>query len=221
MAKSGRMRHNLTYKNQEMDERNDFEKQYDGLSEFYEGQNEEDDNLKNILQILEPKSKILDLGCGVGHDSNAFMAAGMDVIGIDFSSELIEKARELYPGVNIQAADFLRTDFGEIKFDLVWCKFVFHHIPYCLNDTFIETVKKILKPNGLFYLATMVAEQELDGWVKMDWETKKGNVATNTYWKAMTKEKMENLLKKHKFDIIEKNFTEDKGIEYVLCRNRG
>lgn len=52
--------------------------------------------LPNLTRILDVKKgeKILDLACGQGFFSRAWASAGADVIGVDISKELIEKAQQ-------------------------------------------------------------------------------------------------------------------------------
>ena len=37
--------------------------------------------------------KVLDFGCGNGRDSSFFVSVGLDVVGIDFSEELLKIAK--------------------------------------------------------------------------------------------------------------------------------
>jgi trans-aconitate methyltransferase len=41
---------------------------------------------------------VCDLGCGPGHVSRYLWERGVEVCGIDLSSELVERARRLNPG---------------------------------------------------------------------------------------------------------------------------
>lgn len=54
---------------------------------------------------LTPGSRILDLCCGSGHVTKELAARGYDVIGVDLSSALIEKARRNVPGAHFMVQD--------------------------------------------------------------------------------------------------------------------
>jgi SAM-dependent methyltransferase len=70
------------------------------VADWYDDLLKEDDTyqskviLPNLLRLVAPKKeeKILDLACGQGFFSRAFSAGGANVIGVDISKELIEKA---------------------------------------------------------------------------------------------------------------------------------
>ena len=78
---------------------------------------------KGILEPLQPKKgeKILDLGCGTGDLSEKMSKSSADVVGIDASAKMIEKARTKYPNITFQivnAESFRRRE----KFDAVFSK---------------------------------------------------------------------------------------------------
>ena len=57
---------------------------------------------------------IIDVGCGCGRDARHFASLGHNVLGIDISTEMLERAREVAPG-----AHFLRMDARDLKRSLV------------------------------------------------------------------------------------------------------
>ncbi|MCR8657803.1 class I SAM-dependent methyltransferase [Paenibacillus endoradicis] len=59
---------------------------------------------KGVVELLNPikGESILDLGCGTGDLAYEISNYGANVLGIDFSKEMIEKAREKYPHINFQ-----------------------------------------------------------------------------------------------------------------------
>ncbi|URN92695.1 MAG: class I SAM-dependent methyltransferase [Candidatus Pristimantibacillus lignocellulolyticus] len=59
---------------------------------------------KGVVEILNPQEgeNILDLGCGTGDLASIIANYGVNVIGMDYSKEMIEKAREKYPHINFE-----------------------------------------------------------------------------------------------------------------------
>lgn len=57
---------------------------------------------KDVVALLDPQKgeRILDLGCGTGDLACEISTLGASVIGMDFSKEMIEKARKKYSHIN-------------------------------------------------------------------------------------------------------------------------
>ncbi len=77
--------------------------------------------------------KVLDLGCGPGHESYIFAELGFDVIGLDFSSEMIRRAKELKesnnkPSFIVGDMTKLNDYFAENQFDAIWASASLLHI---------------------------------------------------------------------------------------------
>src|SRR6266498_5735729 len=64
-----------------------------------------------------PHGKVIDVGCGSGTNTQAFLSAGYDYIGIDASIKLIEKARKLYGDDLFQPQNIYELDFAPNSFD--------------------------------------------------------------------------------------------------------
>lgn len=87
--------------------------------------------LKDMLPRLKlPKSRVLVLGCGEGHDAAFFAQAGHVVTAVDFSEEAIARAQKNY--ANLPGLTFLQKDAFHLDpsfhnaFDIV-----FEHTCYC------------------------------------------------------------------------------------------
>lgn len=104
-----------------------------------------------FLRYLPEQALILDLGCGSGRDTLAFKKKGYQVEAIDYSTELVEKAREL-TGIEVRQQSFY--ELNEVaKYDGIWaCASLLH----CERDRLTEVLARIfkaLKPNGVCYMS--------------------------------------------------------------------
>ncbi len=95
---------------------------------------------------LAPGQVILDLGCGTGKLSGELASAGAAVIGVDSSSEMVEKARSSHPALEFIVADATKLPFCN-RFDIIFSNAVFHWIPD--QDALLSSVLRALKPGGV------------------------------------------------------------------------
>lgn len=90
-----------------------------------------------LLPHIKPTSHILDVGCGPGTITCDFAKHTPDgsVIGVDYSSEVIEKAqaeatsRGCGENVSFQVATAHKLPFQDESFDIVHCHAVLVHLP--------------------------------------------------------------------------------------------
>lgn len=112
---------------------------------------------------LKPGMKVLDIGCGWGSFCKyAAENYDVEVVGITVSKEQIDYATTDCKGLNVQfkLMDYRDLNnnsvFGkEILFDRIVSVGMFEHVGYKNYSTFMNTVNKLLKENGLFLLHTI------------------------------------------------------------------
>jgi 2-polyprenyl-3-methyl-5-hydroxy-6-metoxy-1,4-benzoquinol methylase len=105
------------------------------------------------LEALNPKSRVLDLGCGTGRLTSELAQIGYDVYGMDINSDVINIAKDKAKKRNISAhfatsqAEFL--PFRNGVFDICIADSVLEHVKDWRKT--IEEVARILKPGGIAY----------------------------------------------------------------------
>ncbi len=112
-------------------------------------------SLKALANVSLPKNaKILDVGCGLGDTSlmlhNHFLQTS--VTGVDADATLIEAATEemkLFPGLHFICADALHLPFNDNSFDLVFCRYILHHIPDAFSA--MKEMKRVCKRGGIVF----------------------------------------------------------------------
>ena len=107
------------------------------------------------LQRYLPKDggrlRVLDLGTGTGYFAFLFAADGHDVVGIDLTAHMIEKAREasetLGLPVDFRVMDAEHPDFEEESFDVLVTRnltWTLPHLPAAYHEWY-----HLLKPGGV------------------------------------------------------------------------
>ncbi|WP_072499965.1 class I SAM-dependent methyltransferase [Olsenella phocaeensis] len=101
---------------------------------------------KTFADMLPEGGRILDLGCGSGRDSLAFLKAGLAVDAVDGSAEMVKAASEL-TGLRVEHATF--ADF-EPKggYDGIWACSSLLHVPAAELPAIVAKYAAALKPGG-------------------------------------------------------------------------
>jgi trans-aconitate methyltransferase len=120
-----------------------------------------------FLQLLLPcfdrpnSCTILDIGCGTGIPLTRQLAmSGAQVVGLDISSKMIEKARGNVPNASFMMGDIVTTRF-ETKFDGVFAWDSLFHIPLERQEEVIRKITGWLNPNGVLLFTAGGSHGEL------------------------------------------------------------
>ena len=109
--------------------------------------------LKN-LSLYMKGGKALDIACGLGRNSIFLAQSGYEVLAVDFSevaTELIQKeALEKSLEISTLTADL--TNFESLPMEKHSCDFV--NMTYYLDRSLFPFIKKLIKPNGYFFMET-------------------------------------------------------------------
>lgn len=113
----------------------------------------------NACELKSPK-RILDVGCGMGRHSHALARLGHDVLGVDFSDELIARARKGFGTATFQAGDFRSLDLNQ-QFDCIICVYdvIGSFARRSDNLNLVRNIEKHLAPGG--YAVISVLNMEL------------------------------------------------------------
>jgi len=91
--------------------------------------------------------RVLDACCGTGDLAIAARKAGAgDVVGIDFSARMLERARRKAPELEWQQADVLSLPFEDASFDAVVVGFGVRNVEDL--EAGIRELRRVLRPGG-------------------------------------------------------------------------
>lgn len=111
-----------------------------------------------FLRFVPPHGSILDLGCGSGRDSLAFLQGGYDVTSVDGSQAMVDATSAL-TGHPARKLRFDELDYCGV-FDGVWACASLLHVP---RDELSEVMRKVmrgLRSAGIVYVSFKTGDEE-------------------------------------------------------------
>ena len=98
---------------------------------------------------------VLDVGCATCIDYPFFKKAGLEYTGVDITEKFLRRARQLYPGVDVQLGDARNLRFKENWFDVAYCKDLLEHLPPPGHLDVIKELARVARARVLlgFFLA--------------------------------------------------------------------
>jgi len=126
-------------------------------------------------------SSVIELGCGTGKNTTFLLKKADEIIGLDFSQEMLNKAKNKIKDerVEFRKADLTAEWNIENNYaDLITCSLVLEHIE---NLTFVfNQANKKLKNGGLFFISELHPFKQYSG-SKAKFETENGIRELETY----------------------------------------
>ena len=114
-----------------------------------------------LLDALEKHlggARLLDVCTGTGYLAAAAAKRGALAEGLDFSREMVERARANHPTVPFREGDAEQLPYDDRSFDHVVCAFGHLHLPNA--DQAIAEALRVLKPGGRYAFAVWRAHPE-------------------------------------------------------------
>lgn len=152
---------------------------------------------QKFVARLPSGAKIIDIGCGPGRDAKVFSGYGIEVIGIDFSSKMVELARQIAPGCSFRVMDIESLAFSPESFHGIWANCALLHVPKQNIPSVLDKMHKILKPKGVLYLS--VKQSHIDE----SFEADDRYEGVEKYWSFYELDELVKLLNEAKFQIMD------------------
>jgi demethylmenaquinone methyltransferase/2-methoxy-6-polyprenyl-1,4-benzoquinol methylase len=99
-----------------------------------------------VRLAVRPGDRVLDACCGTGDLALAAHAAGAEVVGLDFSEPMLERARRKGPELEWVRGDLLALPFGDASFDAATVGFGVRNVEDLERG--IAELARVLRPGG-------------------------------------------------------------------------
>ncbi len=184
-----------------------IEKMYNVWAQQYDAnENKTRDLDQRIVKEILTKyefSKVIELGCGTGKNTSFLLTKAEAIIGIDFSQEMLNKAKEKIRDERVRfiKANLLQSwEVSDEYADLISCSLVLEHIED-MSFVFNEANKK-LKEWGLLFISEYHPFKQYLG-KKARFETAEGTQELEAYVHHTSEYLRE--ANRHGFHLVELN----------------
>lgn len=148
--------------------------------------------LNDILEHLPPGAKVLDLGCGDGKPIlEYFIKHGINVLGVDASTQMIELAKANFPTTGFLLKDMRELDLEE-EFDAIIAWHSFFHLPAGDQPNMFAIFKRHLKPDGILLFTSGTERGEV-------WSMNGGE---NLFHASLATAEYQTLLLENEFKVL-------------------
>ena len=160
--------------------------------DFY---NESYDAICNL--IPQENAKLLEIGCGPGNITKYLLSKRPDfsILGIDFSSNMIDLAQQNNPTARFKVMDSRDINQLQTKFDGIICGFCIPYLSAAECKKLISDCSYLLNDNGLLYVSFVEGDAEKSGF-------QTGSSGDRTYFYYHNLGKLKNQLESNRFDSI-------------------
>lgn len=167
-----------------------IEKAYDGWAAQYDTNDNSTRDLdkKATMETLSEYNfrNVIELGCGTGKNTEFLLKKAKKVIGLDFSQEMLDIAKQKFNNDNIL---FKKTDLNDnwpvddASADLITSSLTLEHIAD-LDHIFKQAYDK-LQTNGIFFICELHPYKQYTG-SKAKYETENGTMELEVYTHHIT-----------------------------------
>jgi SAM-dependent methyltransferase len=115
----------------------------------------------SLVDPLPPR-RALDAACGTGRHARHLVDLGHDVLGVDLTPEMLERAAAHVPEARFAEPDLRQIPAGDGEFNLAVCGLALAHLDDL--DAAVAELARVLRPAGDLVISVLHPFQALLGW---------------------------------------------------------
>jgi SAM-dependent methyltransferase len=117
--------------------------------------------LNRFAEGVRDRGLTADLGCGPGHVARYLREQGAEVLGIDFSPEMVRQARQLHPKIEFRVGDMRSLDLPDGTLAGIVAFYSLIHLEDREIPPALCEMLRVLAPGGLALFAFHIGEETL------------------------------------------------------------
>jgi SAM-dependent methyltransferase len=111
------------------------------------------------------QSRAIDVACGPGTFARAFAGRFAHVVGVDFTPEMLQQARQMtvreeLANLTFACADAYALPFGNETFDVALCSYALHHLLY--PERVLREMARVVRRGGRIAIADLILAEDAD-----------------------------------------------------------
>lgn len=128
-----------------------------------------------------PAGPICDAACGTGRHLAYLADAGREVIGVDLSLHMLEKARGKVPSADLRLGDLRDLPLEDSEVNSLVCSLALEHVDRL--DLVYQEFARVVRPGGLILVSTIhpVMRSGFGWWAWFRDDQGRGDIATHSH----------------------------------------
>ncbi len=147
----------------------DIATSYDAIAELYADDYADElsrkpfdrELLAKFAELTGQGGRVCDLGCGPGHLARHLAELGLDAMGVDVSTAMLDVARRLNPNLRFEQGDMLRLPLPDESFAGIAAFYSIIHIERRRVTDALRESFRVLQGRGHLLLSFHVGEGEI------------------------------------------------------------
>jgi SAM-dependent methyltransferase len=124
--------------------------------------------LDRFAESVKHRGMACDLGCGPGQVARYLQGRGIQVCGVDLSGRMLQRARQLNPGIDFHLGDMRALPFADNTWAGIAAFYAIVNLSKAEVALAVREMWRVLQPEGQlllsFHLGENVAQVEDDVW---------------------------------------------------------
>lgn len=188
--------------------------EYDLIADWYASERSDQTGVpeaRSLASSLPPGSRILDAGCGNGIPiTQVLLDSGHQVVGLDSSSEMLERFRANFPQTPCVSGTIQSCPFDDVSFDAAIAWGVMFHLEPSDQVRAIASIGRVLKAHAPF----LFTSGDVDGF-----EAKEGSMNGVTFrYYSFSIENYRRILSEHGFALTDVHADQGQNTYYLATK---